>query len=181
MTWLNAAWLLLLEAACVHGRSIIVVNSCPATIWPGMHTGCVMLPSSRPYPYSPLNPGRTGTEPQQDTGWELGAGKTTKFEVPPDWTAGRIWARTGCTVGSDGVFNCLTGNCADGAGSGGKDGSVLWFVCACPPTLAGTAETFEVKIRTFHRRHLVSTREEGNAAIELMKNSGVHLVCRRRG
>ncbi|WVO13703.1 hypothetical protein L204_101324 [Cryptococcus depauperatus] len=79
-------------------RQITVKNSCSSTIWPGMHTGA-------------------GTTPVQATGWELKAGQQTKFEVPEDWTAGRIWARTGC-VNQDGKFQCLTGQCEPGAGGG---------------------------------------------------------------
>nr|KIR46999.1 hypothetical protein I312_03895 [Cryptococcus bacillisporus CA1280] len=49
----------------------------------------------------------------QATGWELAAGGQTKFTMPDDWTAGRIWARTGC-VDQDGIFQCLTGQCGSG-------------------------------------------------------------------
>ncbi|AAW43473.2 conserved hypothetical protein [Cryptococcus deneoformans JEC21] len=75
-------------------RQITVKNSCSSTIWPGMHTGGSFIPD-------------------QATGWELAAGGQTEFTVPEDWTAGRIWARTGCVV-QDGVFQCLTGQCGSG-------------------------------------------------------------------
>ncbi|WVQ79506.1 hypothetical protein IAT38_001605 [Cryptococcus sp. DSM 104549] len=77
-------------------RTITIKNSCPSTLWPGMHTGAGAIPS-------------------QATGWELAAGGQTVFEVADDWTAGRIWARTGCVV-QDGKFQCLTGQCASGDG-----------------------------------------------------------------
>ncbi|OXG81108.1 thaumatin family protein [Cryptococcus neoformans Gb118] len=75
-------------------RQITVKNSCSSTIWPGMHTGGSIIPD-------------------QATGWELAAGGQTKFTVPEDWTAGRIWARSGCVV-QDGAFQCLTGQCGSG-------------------------------------------------------------------
>jgi len=74
----------------------------------------------------------TGTIPSQETGWELTSGNTTFFEVADDWQAGRIWARTGCTITPDGKFECLTGQCGDGAG-----GVVTWYVAwtGLTPTL----------------------------------------------
>ncbi|KIR56462.1 thaumatin family protein [Cryptococcus gattii Ru294] len=84
----------LLIISSSFARQITVKNSCTSTIWPGLHTG-------------------EGTIPGQVTGWELAAGGQTKFTVPDDWTAGRIWARTGC-VDQDGIFQCLTGQCGSG-------------------------------------------------------------------
>jgi len=85
----------------VHGRTIKVVNNCASTIWPGMYTG--------------------GTKaPDQVTGWELKSKAFTEFQVEDNWTAGRIWARTGCTV-QDGKFQCLTGACGQG-----QAGDMTW-------------------------------------------------------
>ncbi|KIR29579.1 thaumatin family protein [Cryptococcus deuterogattii 99/473] len=86
--------LALLIISSSFARQITVKNSCTSTIWPGLHTG-------------------EGTIPGQATGWELAAGGQTKFTVPDNWTAGRIWARTGC-VDQDGIFQCLTGQCGSG-------------------------------------------------------------------
>ncbi|CAL1410636.1 unnamed protein product [Linum trigynum] len=42
-------------------------------------------------------------------------GDTSSLQVPPNWTSGRIWGRTGCTTNSTtNKFNCLTGDCATG-------------------------------------------------------------------
>ena len=60
--------------------------------------------------------------PEQETGWELKSKEFTEFKVEDDWTAGRIWARTGCTV-QDGRFQCLTGGCGQGEG-----GDMSWYV-----------------------------------------------------
>ncbi len=87
---------LLLVAVQAWSRQITVLNSCATTMWPGMHTG-------------------SGTIPSQATGWEMKSGTVTHFEVADDWTAGRIWARTGCVM-QDGKFQCLTGQCGDGTG-----------------------------------------------------------------
>ncbi|KAL7418585.1 hypothetical protein Q5752_007043 [Cryptotrichosporon argae] len=78
-------------------RTITVLNACSSTIWPGLHTG-------------------GGSSPSQATGWELAAGASTSFDVADDWTAGRVWARTGCATADDGTFACLTGGCDSGAG-----------------------------------------------------------------
>ncbi|KAE8542310.1 hypothetical protein D1P53_001084 [Cryptococcus gattii VGV] len=75
----------LLIISSSFARQITVKNSCTSTIWPGLHTG-------------------EGTIPGQETGWELAAGGQTKFAVPDDWTAGRIWARTGS--GENGDVTC---------------------------------------------------------------------------
>ena len=37
-------------------------------------------------------------------------GETKQFQVPNDWTASRIWARTGCS-NQNGRFVCDTGDC----------------------------------------------------------------------
>jgi hypothetical protein len=89
-------------------RKITVTNLCGSTIWPGMHTGA-------------------GTVPDQVTGWEAPSGDSVTFDVAEDWTAGRIWARTGCMNSkTDGSFQCLTGSCGAGAG-----GDMTWCVERC--------------------------------------------------
>ena len=93
--------LVLAPSILINARTIKIINSCSSTIWPGIHTG-------------------GGTSPSQVTGWELKSKGTSTFQVAEDWTAGRIWARTGCVV-QDGEFQCLTGQC--GAGT---NGDVTW-------------------------------------------------------
>lgn len=68
---------------------------------------------------------------RQATGWELAAGVQTKFTVPDDWTAGRIWVRTGC-VDQDGIFQCLTGQCGSG-----ENGDVTCKNSDQPPATLG--------------------------------------------
>jgi len=94
----------LASAPAAWGRTIKVVNNCPTTLWPAIFTG-----------------GESPNPPQQATGWELKSLDSTQFEVADDWTAGRIWARTGCTLDEGGNFKCLTGQCGPGTG-----GDVLW-------------------------------------------------------
>ncbi|OCF74263.1 hypothetical protein I204_04633 [Kwoniella mangroviensis CBS 8886] len=77
-------------------REITVKNSCKTTIWPGLYTG------------------NDTTIPNQITGWQLQPKQSTSFQVPGNWTAGRIWARTGCTIDERGLFVCLTGSCGNG-------------------------------------------------------------------
>ena len=52
-------------------------------------------------------------------------GESEDVEVDDKWNAGRIWARTGCVV-QDGQFDCLTGNCGEGAGGAGLNGDMDW-------------------------------------------------------
>ncbi|RXK37399.1 hypothetical protein M231_05299 [Tremella mesenterica] len=85
---------ILTSISIVSARTITVVNSCSDTIWPALFTG-------------------SGDAPTQATGFELDAGQSTSFPVPDNWTAGRIWARTGCSGGT-----CLSGQCTVGAAGG---------------------------------------------------------------
>ncbi len=107
--WVVTMLLFSISAEHAEARQITIKNSCSSTVWPGMHTG--------------------GTNPpSQATGWELAAGLSTTFSVDDAWTAGRIWARTGC-VNQGGLFQCLTGACGSGANSGGINGDITWYVC----------------------------------------------------
>lgn len=86
--------LLLLVPAPALGRKITVTNRCPSTVWPAL-----------------LTPSDIGSPiPSHPAGWELPSGDSTSFDVAPNWTAGRIWARTGC-VNQGGQLRCLTGQC----------------------------------------------------------------------
>ena len=91
---LSISLILLLFGRKTEGRKIKIVNSCGSTLWPALFTGGTAVPS-------------------QETGWEMKAGQEVEFQVDDDWTAGRIWARTGCAE-EDGRFTCLTGGCGGG-------------------------------------------------------------------
>ncbi|CAD6199682.1 unnamed protein product [Caenorhabditis auriculariae] len=71
--------------AATEARNIRVYNKCPFTIWPGI-----------------LGPGNPA-----GGGFRLDGGQSRTVSVDDAWTAGRVWARTGC----DGNFNCETGFC----------------------------------------------------------------------
>ncbi|WVR08304.1 hypothetical protein IAU60_005357 [Kwoniella sp. DSM 27419] len=82
-----------------QSRQITIVNSCKRVIWPAM--GC----------------SKEHSQPDHASGWEMQPGTKETFTAPGSWTAGRIWARTGCGL-VDGEFKCLTGGC--GQGKSGK-------------------------------------------------------------
>ena len=47
--------------------------------------------------------------------WEQGAGEEVSFDVPDNWTAGRIWPRTACDFSTNpGPNSCLDGGCNGG-------------------------------------------------------------------
>ncbi|OMO73717.1 Thaumatin [Corchorus olitorius] len=90
--------------------TISIKNNCPYTIWPGIQTGA--------------NGAQLGT----NSGFELAQQATRSVDVPASWTAGRIWARTGCSSNS-GTFSCATANCGPQVACNGAGG-------APPATLA---------------------------------------------
>ncbi|KAI9005216.1 thaumatin [Gaertneriomyces semiglobifer] len=74
------------------GRTMQVVNRCPHDVWVGMQ--------GNPLP--------------RDGGFFLPKGGSENVQLPQRWTAGRIWARTGCTtqnVGGAQRLVCATGDC----------------------------------------------------------------------
>ena len=77
---------LLLFTISTESRKITILNKCPFTIWPGIL-------------------GRPGNP--AGGGFRLNASESRDIEVDDAWSAGRIWARTGC----DENFNCETGLC----------------------------------------------------------------------
>ncbi|OMO73715.1 Thaumatin [Corchorus olitorius] len=83
-----------------HMATINIKNNCPYTIWPGTHTG-------------------GGDGP--NTGFELASQASNSIDVPATWTAGRIWARTGCSSNS-GSFSCATGDCGQQVACNGATG-----------------------------------------------------------
>ncbi|KAI1820476.1 thaumatin family protein [Xylaria intraflava] len=68
---------------------LIITNSCPDVLWPGIAT--------------------QAGEPPQIHGFELRPGKTMNLTVGSTWS-GRVWGRTNCTVGGD-TATCQTGDC----------------------------------------------------------------------
>lgn len=102
------------NASSASNRKIKITNQCSSTVWPAILT-------PKDITSSPV--------PDQATGWELASGASTEFEVAASWTAGRMWARTGCVV-QEGKLRCLTGECADPEGKEGS-GSLEWCVISC--------------------------------------------------
>ncbi|KAF7341191.1 Thaumatin-like protein [Mycena venus] len=85
--------------AVVSARTFTVKNSCSYTVWPAIFTD--------------LNVG--SATPDQPTGWQANAGTAVSFNVPDNWTAGRIWGRTECDFSSNpGPTSCATGGCNGG-------------------------------------------------------------------
>ncbi|KAI4524244.1 thaumatin [Schizophyllum commune] len=86
-------------AAMASARTFTVYNACPFTIWPAMFTD--------------LHAG--SAVPDHSTGWEAPAWSKVTFNVPDNWTAGRIWARRNCDFSSNpGPNSCLDGGCNGG-------------------------------------------------------------------
>ncbi|XWV25983.1 hypothetical protein QJ857_gp1097 [Tupanvirus soda lake] len=71
-------------------RTIKVTNNCPKKIWVATYG----------QNYIPAN-----------GGFELGPHTSNNITVPSNWTAGRIWGRTGCVPGPNGALVCETGDC----------------------------------------------------------------------
>ncbi|EGT46634.1 hypothetical protein CAEBREN_29080 [Caenorhabditis brenneri] len=87
---------LLFLIVCVETRNITIYNKCPFIIWPGIQ--------------GPGNP--------SEGGFTLNSGQSRDIIVDDAWTAGRIWARTGC----DDDFNCETGFCINAEKCNGASG-----------------------------------------------------------
>ncbi|EIW74277.1 thaumatin-like protein [Coniophora puteana RWD-64-598 SS2] len=86
----------LVFASGALGRSMTVYNGCPFTVWPGMYTG-------------------SGAAPSYSTGWEAAAYTSVTFDVPDNWTAGRIWGRRDCDFSTNpGPNSCVDGGCNGG-------------------------------------------------------------------
>jgi len=78
-------------------------NRCSQNLWMGAQGMSNVRPS---FQFNGLN-----FFAPNNGGWELPAGSQNSVSVPYDFSAGRFWARTGCsgTVGAD--FHCETGDC----------------------------------------------------------------------
>ncbi|TRM66934.1 thaumatin [Schizophyllum amplum] len=86
-------------AAVASARTFTVYNACPFTIWPGMYTD--------------LNAG--SAIPDYTTGWEAAPYTAVSFNVPDNWTAGRIWGRRNCDFSTNpGPNSCIDGGCNGG-------------------------------------------------------------------
>ncbi|KAG9008128.1 hypothetical protein FRB94_013685 [Tulasnella sp. JGI-2019a] len=83
----------------ITARILTVHNNCPMTIWPAMFTD--------------LNAG--SAKPDHPTGWSQAAGSSVSFNVPDNWTVGRIWGRTDCDFSTNpGPNSCSSGGCNGG-------------------------------------------------------------------
>ncbi|EGN98667.1 hypothetical protein SERLA73DRAFT_73278 [Serpula lacrymans var. lacrymans S7.3] len=126
--------------AGASARSITVTNKCSYTVWPAIYTG-------------------SGTAPSQTTGWQANTGDTVTFDVPDNWTAGRIWGRRDC----DASGTCVTGNCAGG------------IVCTQPGTPPATLAEFTLAAsgnQDFYDVSLVDVDLNANCPAELQGPSG---------
>ncbi|RDX68428.1 hypothetical protein CR513_52588, partial [Mucuna pruriens] len=72
------------------GASILLINGCEGTIWPGVHT--------------------KGGQRVTPTGLKLDSEENYDLKVPDSWS-GTIWARTGCSGNPDNDFHCDVGDC----------------------------------------------------------------------
>lgn len=89
---------LALAAAPSLARNFTVINACPYTIWPAIFTDLSV-----------------GTAvPGIETGWEAVPKSSRSFNVPDNWKAGRVWARSECSFTAAGSGACVTGSCDGG-------------------------------------------------------------------
>ncbi|GAA6008770.1 thaumatin family protein [Rhodotorula paludigena] len=87
--------LALAAAGTALARTFTVTNNCPYTIWPAVFTSA-------------------GPVPAHSTGWEAAPGNRVSFRVDQGWN-GRIWGRTQCNFGGQGLpTDCVTGGCNGG-------------------------------------------------------------------
>jgi len=83
--------LAVLLTSVASASKIEIVNNCQFPIWPGI---------------------QANNGVPENGGFRLNSGERRTIEVPDRWTAGRIWARTGC----DDNFQCETGFCGNKLG-----------------------------------------------------------------
>ncbi|CAN1770490.1 Thaumatin-like protein 1 [Linum perenne] len=84
-----------LVAGSSESATLNFTNNCDYTIWPGTLTG-------------------GGAQQLSTTGFELPSKAFSLLDVPPNWSSGRLWGRTGCSTDSAGKFTCLTADCGSG-------------------------------------------------------------------
>ncbi|KAK2976361.1 hypothetical protein RJ640_014192 [Escallonia rubra] len=83
------------EVVGVYSTSLNLSNECTYTVWPVVVSG-------------------HGTPPLTTTIFMLEPGESASFLILPSWS-GQLWARTLCSYGLTGRFNCLTGDCGTGS------------------------------------------------------------------
>uniref|UniRef100_A0AC35UF57 Pathogenesis-related protein 5-like n=1 Tax=Rhabditophanes sp. KR3021 TaxID=114890 RepID=A0AC35UF57_9BILA len=81
---------------CASAVRIEITNHCDHTIWSGIQ----------------------GSTLPENGGFQLNSGQSKSINVPDRWSAGRIWARTGCNNNMD----CETGFCKNNVQCGGAGG-----------------------------------------------------------
>ncbi|KAK3005484.1 hypothetical protein RJ639_017258 [Escallonia herrerae] len=79
----------------VYSTSLNLANECTYTVWPAVVSG-------------------HRTPPLTTTIFMLEPGESASLLIPPSWSC-QLWARTLCSYGLTGRFNCLTGNCGTGS------------------------------------------------------------------
>ncbi|CAN0920372.1 Thaumatin-like protein 1a [Linum grandiflorum] len=115
--------------AGAQATSVTFKNNCPFTVWPGTLTG-----------------GPPGVPQLSTTGFELSSMQTSKaYDLPPNWTSGRFWGRTGCSTDAAGKFTCTTADCGSDQvecnGKGGVPPATLAEI-----TLTGADDTYDVSL-----------------------------------
>ncbi|KAJ3268932.1 hypothetical protein HK104_005228, partial [Borealophlyctis nickersoniae] len=95
---LSSAGLVLTAVAAVSARTITVKNNCNFDVWPGIQ-GSVLVANG---------------------GFALPAHQSRDLQVPDNWSAARIWPRTGCKT-VNGRFVCDSGDCGASANNFGVE------------------------------------------------------------
>ncbi|KAH0826541.1 thaumatin [Lanmaoa asiatica] len=148
---------LALVSGALAQRTLIVYNGCPFTVWPAMFTG-------------------TGTLPSYPTGWEAAAYTSVTFQVPSDWTAGRIWGRRDCDFSvNPGPNSCIDGGCNGGlecdtvGGTGVPPASLAEFTLG-----AGAVDYYDVSLVDGYNLPLAITNTVGCGIADCPVDLGPH-------
>jgi hypothetical protein len=125
--------------ASADSGTFTLVNQTGQTIWPAV----------------------AGNSIPNGGGWELPAGASTTFGVPPDWS-GRIWARTFCSFDASGSGSCETGDCGAGLACNGATGQKS--VTLAEFTLGGgsAADYYDVSLVDAFNLPMTITPQGGN-------------------
>jgi hypothetical protein len=130
----------LADRASAASGTFTLVNQTGQTIWPGV----------------------AGNSIPNGGGWELAAGATSSFSVPPNWS-GRIWARTYCNFDSSGSGSCETGDCGAGLACNGNAGQASATLAEF--TLGGgtAADFYDVSLVDAFNLPMTITAQGGSA------------------
>ncbi|KAK2979095.1 hypothetical protein RJ640_005846 [Escallonia rubra] len=79
----------------IYSTSLNLANECTYNVWSAVVSG-------------------HGTPPLTTTIFMLEPGELASLLIPPSWS-GQLWARTLCSYGLTGRFNCLTGDYGTGS------------------------------------------------------------------